>query len=711
MYSNYQGAPIQLDGRYWRQNPYAGEEVLYQIPDFPQRFDNVRDPIERIARDQLQQGAQLNLLRTYLYNQMSYNNYANDNWFAMIASIGQLLEVDLVAYGVPVNDATIRDTVKRVIEMFLCGAYLREPQFQNWLSVQEKNALAPLLRERDQIIQAVETFYARMSQPQYQQASYGNQNRQYDQLAGQQGGWGNQGGYQQPQQRGGDLGMRRTPSLEPAPQSNPAMRDAYEIAANRLVENTYGRNGSMDVRRPGGGGSDLSRVTSKPKDQFGNVESLTISPTDGVTYQRGGDTVNFEDYFEARDPRQHQQPDAPMAVPNAGVSVSDSGRFAMIDVAGIPRPIVYNRFTHRITENGEIVMQYENHELDKSLLVPEASVRTLPIYPNAQDIPENQTEARPDVAYLDDSKVLRLSEPLYNMELDTAFQSVVFTSSADIKNQVVHFVHMSTDSVLVGDRDQFFKEFADLCVGSQEYDITNILNLLERTEAYGYGLFRKLDRRATEAVNEVLSKQLGLKGLKIESFVEDFRELPAYLSSNPNYGPSWVSRLENALGTIHTAICCILTEEFANTVVDRNAVAICHTDPSGLLWNPETKMYRIPTREELDAISERKQAVEEEVGILDGLVQLVSTDYCVLVPTLLQNLGLKLEKNEATMIVPSVTPELADFVNGIVDSIGESHSFRRILLGTPDGAVLQLHPTPGLDSDNRQLWAVELLLK
>ena len=702
---------IQPNMQFWRQLPFEGQEVIYQLPEFPQQFNGLRDQLERQIRDELQRGCNVSIPRVMLYNQMSAGNYANQDWFLLVTSVGQLLEVDTTIYNLQLTHENVQAVIGRVVNVFLVRLFEHDPNVRNYMSQSELIAMGNLQRERNQILQAVETFYSRKNQPQPQVQYQPQQVQQnYNQLAGQ-GSWGQGSIYQQQVNHGpAEIPMRRTASLETTNTQPNAMQNAYSQAVETVVAKQYPRaDDFIKPRIPGN--SIYDSVTSTPKQTQlpGVVESLTLRPDGSATYQNGGTDVGFDQFFTrpdepAYDPR---QPEEQMAVPDSVVMV-DGERRPMIDVCGIARPLVYKKYQHKITENGEIVMEYKDHELDQSVLTEEPTLRTLPIYPNAAEL-ETQTAEVPEIAHLDGAKIQRLPEPLFNMELDTAFQYVDFVTGAHTNQNVVHFVNTTHDSVLLGDRDEFLERFKGLVVNTAEGDFSKLVQLIRDTESYSYALFRKLDRRATVATNEVLEKQLGLS-FTITSFVEDFPDLPAYLNG-PKYGPAWLTRFQNSLGTIHSAICCLLDSDLSEALLERSATITQRTVPAGLWWDPTNRIYTIPTTEQLETMAAEKQALEEELPLAGGLVQLLSTDYCVLVPVEYQKLGLALKPHEVAIVAPSVTPELADFINEAITGAGESHSFRRILLGTPDGVVLQLHQTQGHDVDGRTLWAVEEILR
>jgi hypothetical protein len=76
--------------------------VNTNFPNFGDRTGAIQGAVEQSARHWLQtqlcvgsNPAQpvLNPLRTYLFNQMSNNNYANPDWASYVSSVGQAVEL------------------------------------------------------------------------------------------------------------------------------------------------------------------------------------------------------------------------------------------------------------------------------------------------------------------------------------------------------------------------------------------------------------------------------------------------------------------------------------------------------------------------------------------------------------------------------------------------------------------------------------------
>lgn len=691
---------VQINAQYWRQNVWQSPEVTLNMPEFPQALQQVRDMLERHMRNVLQQRAVENPLRALLFNQMSYNNYQNADWVAMITSAGLLMETLIFAQRAKVDDQLTVYVLDRTCNAFLVRLVDHNQNLANYMNSNEWNVFNQFRAERDQDVNTV-TQYLRSKQQQfgypqpqggYQQHSY----QQQQQMAA--GSLGNSYGTNLRQPLQSDpLTARRTANLEaPVVTQMNTMEQAFQTA---VVDSA---NRSMRA-------DEFLAARGAPQNSSPIMESITLSPGKAPEYQRGGETIDFDNYFTASDQVRVEARREPETLKSEVISYEKPKeykgyRIPMVEIDGRKWPVVYNTITHYVNERGELIMtnmRYEDHELTLSNIKEEPGLRTIPIF-EEEPVEEQGTVER---HWLHSSNQIDLDEPLLNIELDSAFQYTDFDCSAYQKKAIVKFVNLRTDAALLADAKEFYERFADFAVGSKQDNMVALWTQLKDMFNYSHAMARKLNARATKAVNHVISKVLNLD-FESDSFIEDFPEIHDYLKTN--YGELAATRFKQNLQPVHNALCCLLDYELGYTVIDRTAVTIQAANPSGIKWDQESCKFKNMSNEEISRIEAFKDEVQTTVGpIQDCAVQLVTNEYCALLPVEYEHLKLLLS-NETAVILPSVTPELADFVNDLFEGIGGVNTrFVRVLLGTVDGVMLHVYPTPGVDVDNRPLYAIE----
>jgi len=428
------------------------------------------------------------------------------------------------------------------------------------------------------------------------------------------------------------------------------------------------------------------------------MEELTMSPTQ-VSYQVGGVDVQFDDHL------------APPIPPVDVESVEANRPMVLID--GVKWPLAYCKHTHRINEEGKLIMSgmsYEAHELVAENLQPEPEARTVPVFAH----PADSVDFVPDFrGFLDTKSETTLAEPLVNLGIDTAFSLVDWNTGAYANRSVVKFTSLTTDAVLTSDREEVLETLKTLQVGSKESNINALRAVVKSVEGISYVLARKLDRAATAAFNEITLKRLALPfNFRIDSFVADSQE---FMDNVDNYAPGTVKRFSEHLRLLKTVLCCLLTQELTSATLLQDPVARQLLEPTGLLWDAAERCYRVATKEELESLTEKKEEIEESLANRDGLVQVSSTDYCVLLPIEFEELGIELPLNQPidvvpALVMPSVTPELCAFIHRVVKEAGGVDSYRRFLLGTVNGVVIQVHPTCGRDVDGEIIYGLEVIL-
>lgn len=126
--ANYQNQPLPF-------NPQAPTGPWLQLslnsPPYvpPVQVDPQVQPylplIAAAAAMEIQGKAQQNPLRTFMFNQQSVNNYANNDFAALVAAIADYVTLTMVKRQYATIDQSVQNSVPQVIEM-LCAMNLRQ---------------------------------------------------------------------------------------------------------------------------------------------------------------------------------------------------------------------------------------------------------------------------------------------------------------------------------------------------------------------------------------------------------------------------------------------------------------------------------------------------------------------------------------------------------------------------------------------------------
>ena len=682
---------VQIDTTFWRQDVWSTQEQYLQLPDYPQCLSDARDRLERQIRGFIQDGAVENQLRSYLYHQMSANNYLNADWGSLVSSAAQLLEAEIYGQGNAATENLMSNVLQRAIQGFIVRAVERDQQLANTLTQQQINTFGQLVAARNNDIAVVEHYAAQkygVVQPQA-----GVPNTRTDFLRNQV----NQA-----------LPIHAPATRAPAGAAvslSSSFHDVLERAA-QIDAPVQQPQRQQQISQPRDNGSVFGTVRNltqsiqpQATDNRQVIEEVHLSPHHGYVHQRGGEDIRFEDYMTPSD-------DVPMTTPLVNADIHRNRRgvaFSVLDVEGIPMPLVYSPYQCAVNEETGALVRYEDHELNTANILPEKGLPVIPVYTH----PEDQREDEPvQQTWLAEDKREVMTEPVVGMERDTAFSFVGFRENAWHTKAIHEFVRLNVDSVMLADPQEIHERFAGLFMTTPETDLSELWRRVQQLPSYSMALYKKINRRATVAVNEILNKRLGIP-TRIDSYSEDWAELMASLQTRG--GDALVRRFAGMVHLAHSSICCLAGESVHRSLLKHNTCYNALSKQVGLVWDGDRSSYVLPTTAMRDANQRYRSEIESELGLIDGIVMLVDQEYCCLLPVEFDCLGLAIS-DEPTVVYPSATPEFCKLLQGVVSRAGGFDSlFRRIVVGTIDGVMLQVHPTPGEDTDGNQLYSVEII--
>lgn len=664
-------SPQQADYSFYRQDPNVSQEVMLQIPDFPVRLANQRDALERFARVVLQNGHNRNPLRLFVFNQMSANNWQNLDWIALVKNLGNLLDFLIFDQNNAGTQELVSGAVELTVKLMMLRAVEQYPTLQSFLDQAMYNELGQIKQRRDQIRQL-------MSQTQTQQGGLFPQQNQVNQntqlmsvggsanwSAGLQNQFQQQAAPQQPQLGGGTSGRISIGDLAPPKQQ----QQPVSIQTGSGMFETWESDPGKQHANIGGGNTNFRGF-------FAETEEVQLKP-------------HWEQPAEPTAPVPDQ---TPVQNYRDELIAKYGAVFPMIEIAGKAYPLVYDRYRYQLNENGAL-MKLEDHVIDQMEAEPRPASLGIPLYTKVDDAaPESNINTR--VSFLkaaeEDHGLEVLPDAIVGLEIDTAVGLVNMRTNAYIEKKVVEFGVLTVDAVFVADSEKFKETFAGLLIESPESDITKLMELVKESGNEADALYRKLNRRVTTSINQILTENLGLTAT-ITDGASDWGALPAWLKNKK--GAKHMAALSDCAMAIVNAACCVASGDLDETVRDYNYAKLHVNQTSGVVYDRKLYDVRSMSGEEMEAYDAELLSSCATAGLTtDSFIQLIYRDYVSLLPVEFENLGIDLaDGKEVTVVHESAHPELNAYLKGFYRRAGgDASRFDNIYLTTIDGAVMRI---------------------
>lgn len=554
MWNNQGGLPFSIQGidqSYWISGglPYnPPQQVVPQV--------QLRPLVQQAAVVaagylilELQNSAQKNPLRVFLYNQASQNGYVNQKFGQMYVGVLEYAEYLHVASNGRLGlEQAIQQASQEICAIMTAVAVQEFPALQQacGLDQQAFHEIQRLLQHYGQITAALDRYFAQ--------------------------------GMQQPQQ--GYQNFRGQPQQPMTNQYSPQRHQPQPQQQYNL--NTGGGMWGGQAQQAGRRWDDQAPPTSKdqgslkPRQPRKNVQEEFTSGQPTTSAQPQGGTFDppsnsFPDPFAHIQGQAPQQPAAP-AAPEAPVAdelrpAKTSGWTPTFKAGKIN--LLFNPTTHVLmhkrSSDGTVIevlarktpdVNYEQHELDprfkpKRENNDDEEGKVVPhwdMVANMTDLPADTTESgdgdgEREVKDLPTPKVVKdiaivhsAHEGKLKAQLQLLSQDVLF-KDLDVYeytyNQVTPFLLPDN---LIGT----FKSMET--VGNLQVLGQHFRQLADRLPAE---VFTFINERMTRAVNEALACNMQLEGFGLSSFADDIDELLEAITEEDGYGPD----LSNALNT------------------------------------------------------------------------------------------------------------------------------------------------------------------
>ena len=635
--------PNQLVGQFLNVGPQNPPFVPAGLP-YPPQVQAFLPQLCAFLVMEIQNKARDNALRTFMFNQMSQNNYANQEFQALVVGACDFIMLHMAKRMYPDFGSGMNDAIPKVVEM-VCAANARQyPALLQFIPQQLAPGIQHLIAQFATVCNEINMFTNSMQgggmmggvqqpmmQPQHQQF--------YTGYVGQQP--------MQQQQMGGGLQMV-------SGSGNTGLFNAGNANMNHLPGTRMGNTGS----RYGGNDVFSEELAFEPdpvKQPFTARATTAQKPTPPVVPDITEDNV-----WEAVE-------ETPV----------DSIEFEMV---GHPYPIAFNPETHVVIyRNGvnsaqgiyikkkEDGMNYSQHNLQPAFVDSGMIGHT-----DGAD-KTNMTELWSQVDKLSDTKdivdesvadpdatpkaeVMTLNELVFQTSLDAAIISArVSHMAAQIaKKDSIYAYETYAEVVHPIAEERDYNAFIGQLHNSKTFaDVVNRMGKL-RNEIPDVIWF-ELDHRLTKAVNNALRLNLSLSNLSIDSFTQDVIDLLKLMERSPKYE-----------GPIYQALV------FRQEDIIRNAIGVVDVSDKEYV-------------EKLVDLSDIESDLRPKLNILA-----LTCSFTVL-NCRVDELKLAINKDVGNLILGSVVPELYNLAKGIFERAKLMDAdVRRHFVLTNDQRVLEI---------------------
>lgn len=690
--------PEQVDQVYWRDDPWRTQEQLFDL-GIPQHMVSMQDYIERALRVELQQTAFAHSLRVFLYNQLSYNNYQNDDWWSMVMSVSEVADMYCGWHRQQPQQA-VATAIDRLVRIRIALNVQRFPGLTNYMNAQQVNDVQVMARDAQILSQEVDQYLAGQQPqpaPYPQQQQYPASNPHYHQphasgpaarVAAGQPHPNSRQPYHQPQQQ---QGIRRLPPT-------PAPSGVQQLAQPQHQQGSIGRRvpGVVPVAPVQPQQPVAAGIGRKPPQTVTSHFTMEPeAPTPVVEVYQGADSFFTE--VPTINPANLRRP-ALQTTPVAPAPVEKEIVMEEVEVE-----VVQERVELQTNPLPPLTYFYEDPELNiedhalpiKRAVKPDTIIRGLPVF----EMHEANDEVVVNQDWLDTTHV-RSFGLIQSTNFDTAAELVSFASASIADGVVAEFPMVLTTPFFVESPESLLKECQCLQTQLQNTpSVTEVLRALERVETLSWRMARDLTDRLTAACNRFLRLDLGLD-MDIDSFREDYEALEPYLKEN--YGVIVSDAFRKGLPQILLSVRGLTTdgpEEF----VQHNLKKILE---------PIDKVFAVAGDPVRIVLEELPEGVEPLANLLkdvhQNIVNMVSCEYLSILPMTLEDTGLMLAIGDRRLVGENKsTQEFSDFLDDV-----DARARRALPLlhatyvQTCDGALLRFRPNQlGFD----KLYAIERL--
>ncbi|MBB5409172.1 hypothetical protein HDG34_003113 [Paraburkholderia sp. HC6.4b] len=512
-----------------------------------------------LSANVIQEQAQSNPLRVFFFNLFARNNFANEEFTALVQGILDYVVVTVVSQpGIQV-EAILDDAVRNLIELMTASMTKLYPQLGHYLNAQSAEVVNGHIREFERITEAIKEYRRRFGYQQISPGQPGIRSPGYDRMA------------VPPARPGGFPDIYPALDRQPVPAGYPARYDGVHDASAQLFggvqspQSTAPRSGEIFSSR-------FSNLSDTSMPRYAHVNGST---------SQGNRTMNA--VIEEKPAHK----DGPLEDINETALVWFPFRDQLYHP--IYDPDAHQLFYQKLA-GGDVLavlrnrgddMDYDRHRT-KSVFGPIPPALDLDDRERVADrLQQGLKEIRQERQAREEEAVPEVCTRVKEAVIEESSLEAVWLQAA-IEWQA------SAES---GDRPGIFRVYGDvydIAVGDEdESDFVESLRTagtfrnLRRTLDDQYGvvsesLWHKANDRATRLVNRVLALNLGLRETSIDSFTEDLEALLQMLRQS--HGAAMVEALERHQRTLIAAI-------YRETPGDNQAFitdGLCDSWPEGL---------------------------------------------------------------------------------------------------------------------------------
>jgi hypothetical protein len=480
-----------------------------------------------LAAAEIQNTAESNPLRRFFFNMFSQNNFANDDFTALVQSIMDYLEVQLAGNPQLRVEHILEKTIMHTVEMLVSMMTRVFPQLNGYLTPQQQHNVNAQCQALDQIRGAIQQLRSRPTGMIVQPQGY------YPQ---QQGGYVQQGIVRGDPRLASGMGMNlNAPTVS---LSSPGVGMIQPLVPNAQGRNMADRwsNAAVlpDLSTPRPAGTVVNQPVQQQQDQ-GNVRIAPSSmPANTNTNQtKEPTTVSTQP--------QQPPPDGPLeAVGQTNLKWTRSLLQPYFPAWNPAQQILFmqqlgsGEVVARMKKRDEGEMDYDRHKIPSAFgpIIPKLDLsntqQTLQMVQTGID--QIHQEKRQRSQNIAPEFTTRVNEALI---LDVSNEMIWLKAalnwlqaSEDGKRPDIYRQYGTVVELVVGteNEENFVESFRNAASWSNLHTQLN--------ETYGVcspTLWHKVNDRVTALVNRVLSFNLSLTGLSIDSFAIDLPDVLNYL--------------------------------------------------------------------------------------------------------------------------------------------------------------------------------------
>jgi len=467
--------------------------------------NNFLAPISGLTIMKIQENAQRNALRCFMFNEMSVNNYHNQQFANLLGSI-----YDFVGYLVYTDSRFGPNNVGPAAEMGIpfmlevyCGILAeRYPQFQQMIDPNTMNQLRGIMQQYRQAAQVIQ----QMKQQQMQQGQQSN--------------------------------MGFMPSAMTSPAGSMAMihQQSQASAIPTGIFSSGGTSPAVQVEtkplasRYNGGSRYAARAQERQESQQQPAGQFTLTQPFNPRYSG----APIQDKAEMAELQESDLPfQADQVVPFSKWEPNrDQRLFPAFDPKHFYAQIRMNEdgkpIAHLIRIENADMFEYEKHAIPRGFGYTPKEVTKERLEAARRDLVALSLPAEPVVETEPEEKVVL---PGINQMEDMIIENGLDAALLYHRCRIEEAIHggQKADQVFVTEATLF--ETLPLAVDAQALSVRNLDKLfVAASEAFRNStVYSLIDARITKAINDYLTYQLGLS-VTIDSFFGDYKELKSYMA-------------------------------------------------------------------------------------------------------------------------------------------------------------------------------------